>query len=327
VSEQRSDLVSIIIPTFRRPHEVRHAAQSALRQTWRNIEVIVVSDGPHAETRTSVEGLDPRLQYMELPVNRGPASARNAGVEASRGQWITFLDDDDLMLEGKVQCQMALINRDQPHRMVSCRTAYRRGSREDVWPSKPIGAAEDVADYLLLRPSLLGRPGIIPLQTLLLHRSIVEKVPFSNHGDHEDWAWLLEAWHRVGARVTFAWETLVIYNIDTENVSRSRRLNWRDSLVWAEHHRAWIGDRAFCSFLASKAALKAKRARDWRGLWTLAQRVLRNHPAPLDVAFLLGVTLLPNFLLQNAWKRSLRSVISTKPAEAGSIELPRTTLP
>ncbi len=326
MNENHSDLVSIIIPTFRRPQEVRRAAESALRQTWGNIEVVVVSDGPHPETRTSVEGLEPRLRYLELPMNMGPAAARNAGVQASRGQWLTFLDDDDLMLEEKVERQMQLVDPQHPRRMVSCRTAYKHGSREDIWPTKPIGTAQDVADYILLRPSLLGRPGIIPIQTLLLHRSIVDEVPFSTHADHEDWAWLLEAWHRAGARVIFAWETLVIYNIDTENMSRSRRLNWEDSLAWAERHRAWIGDRAFCSFLATKAALKAKRAQDWRGMGTLARAVLRNRPGVLDLAFLTGVALLPGFLLQHAWKKSLRSAETEKPAEAGFGELPRTML-
>ena len=100
---------------------------------------------------------------------------------------------------------------------------------------------EDVADYILLRPSLMGRPGVLPLQTLLIHRSLLEQVPFTTHKDHEDWAWLLEAWHVAGARVEFVWEPLVIYNIATESLSRSRRMNWRDSLAWAERYRKWIG--------------------------------------------------------------------------------------
>lgn len=326
MSKASSDLVSVIIPTFRRPQDARRAAESALRQSWGNIEVIVVSDGPHPETRASVEGLDPRLHYLELPINRGPAFARNAGVAASRGQWLTFLDDDDLMLEAKVERQMELVDANEPHRMIACRTVYRHGSREDIWPIQPIAPSEDVADYLLLRPSLLGRPGIIPIQSLLLHRSLVEKVQFTTHEDHEDWAWLMEVWHRAGARVTFAWEGLVIYNIDTENTSRSRRLNWQDSLAWAERHRLWIGDRAFCSFLATKAALKAKRAQDWRGLWRLTRTVLRNHPGVLDLAFLLGVALLPNLLLQRAWKQSLRATEADRPVEASFGELPRTML-
>ncbi len=300
-------LVSIIIPTYRRPREVRLAAESALAQTWNEIEVLVVSDGPDAETRSALQGLDTRLHYLELAQNEGPAAARNAGVAASRGEWLTFLDDDDSMLPEKVTAEMAMADPSVPQRMVSCRTVYRRQGRDDVWPERPLLDGEDVAAYILQRPSLFGRPGVLPIQTLLVHRSIVEQVPFRTHKDHEDWAWLLEAWHLAGARVVFAWEPLVIYNIDTESISRSRRMNWEDSLQWAEAYRHWIGDRPFCSFLCTKAALKAKRARDWRGLRTITREVLRSGPRLLDLVFLAGTALLPGRLLQIAWKRSLRS--------------------
>ncbi len=306
-------LVSIIIPTHRRPVEARLAAQSALQQTWRRIEVLIISDGPDPETRAAVEGLDSRLRYIELPVNMGPAAARNAGVQASRGEWLTFLDDDDLMLSGKVEYQMQLADPLQPQRMISCRTVYKHGSREDIWPQRPIAVGEDVADYILERPSLLGRPGIILIQTLLVHRSILTKIPFSTHKDHEDWAWLLEAWHRAGARVVFAWEALVIYNIDPGSMSRSRRLNWADSVCWAKGHRPWLSNRAFCSFLSTKAALKAKRAGDWQGLGKIAWLVLRNDPGCLDLCFLTGIAVLPGWLLQGAWKRSLKSEGAREP--------------
>lgn len=320
-STSTQDLVSIIIPTYRRPEEVRLAAGSALRQTWSNIEVLIISDGPDPKTRASVEGLDDRLRYIELPVNQGPAAARNAGVQASRGVWLAFLDDDDLMLPEKVEHQMRLADPTQLHRMISCRTAYKHGAREDIWPRQPIRADEDVADYILLRPSLLGRPGIIPIQTLLIHRSILDQVPFSTHKDHEDWAWLLEAWHRAEARVIFAWQTLVVYNIDTESVSRSRRLNWADSLAWAQRYRPWIGDRAFCCFLSTKAALKAKRANDWRGLRRITALVLASRPRLLDLCFLAGVLLLPGPVLQGAWKRSLASG-DTRPSAIDSENAP-----
>lgn len=305
-------LVSVIIPTYRRAKEVRVAAESALAQTWTNLEVLIVSDGPDPETRDILRNLNGRLRYIELPSNVGPAEARNAGVAASRGEWITFLDDDDLMLPTKVEAEMRLADPERPWRMISCRTLYRRGAREDAWPDRPIAEDEDIADYILRRPSLLGRPGVIPIQTLLVHRSIVEKIPFATHADHEDWAWLLEAWHLAGARVVFAWEALVVYNIATESMSRSRRMNWQESVLWAETYRAWIGDRAFSSFLCTKAALKAKRAGDGKGLRAIARKVRPCRPGMLEWLFLAGTALLPGPLLAAIWKRSLRSAGQSK---------------
>ena len=308
-------LVSIIIPTYRRPAEMRLAALSALAQTYRDIEVVVVADGPDPEARAAVDGLDPRLLYVELERNSGPAEARNTGVRTSRGEWLTFLDDDDTMLPTKVEREMDLADPSQPKTIISCRTVYRRDDRDDVWPVRPIQPGEDVADYILLRPSLLGRPGVLPIQTMLMHRSVVAEVPFSTHRDHEDWAWLLEAWHLAGARVRFVWEPLVIYNIVVQSISRSRRMNWRDSQLWADTYRQWIGRRAYNSFLVTKVALKAKRANDWRGLREIAGKVLKNEPGLLDVAFLAGMALLPSGLLHAAWRRSLQNTGEAVDAE------------
>ncbi len=304
--------MSVVIPTYRRVPEMCEAVRSVLAQTYTNFEVIVVADGPDAEAREAVERLASadravRLRYLELSVNSGPAEARNAGLRASHGAWLTFLDDDDTMLPEKIERAARLADHADVRKMISCRTIYRHDGRDDVWPKRPIGPEEDVADYILLRPSLLGRPGVLPLQTLLIHRSILEQVPFTTHNDHEDWSWLLEAWHVAGARVEFVWEPLVVYNIVTESISRSRRMNWRDSLAWAGRYRRWIGDGAFNSFLTTKVALKAKRAGDWGGLRMIAGMVLRNKPAVLDLLFLAGVAMLPGSVLQNAWKRSLAS--------------------
>jgi len=300
-------LVSIIIPTYRRLHDLRLAVDSALAQTHKNIEVIVVADGPDPEVRAALTGMDPRLMYLELDTNRGPAAARNTGVRASRGEWLTFLDDDDTILPEKVAACFAMADSARPLRMISCRTIYRRDNKEDVWPSRPIGPNEDVADYILIRSSLLGRPGVLPIQSLMVHRSILQQVPFSTHKDHEDWAWLLDAWHLAGARVEFCWQPLVIYNIVTNSISRSRRMNWQDSMAWAESYHLWLSRRAYNSFLTTKVALKAKRSHDWRGLREIISKVVNNQPGFLDLLFLSGMVILPSFVLHLAWKRSLAS--------------------
>ena len=310
------ELISVVIPTHRRPAMARAAALSALNQTWPEVEVILVSDGPDALTRAAVADLGQRFRYLELDCNQGPAAARNAGAQASRGTWLAFLDDDDLMMPERLEKQMALADPDQPWKMISCRAWYRHGNRHDLWPRAPISGQQDVADYILVRPSLLGRPGVISIQSLLLHRSVMEQVPFSSHVEHEDWAWLLEAWHTYGVRVCFVWEPLIIYNIDTAGISRSRRLNWKESLEWAQKYRAYISDRAYCSFLATKVALKARRAGDWKGMRELAREILRSKPKATELLFLVGVMMLPVALLQKAWKLSLKSSQEIKAAFA-----------
>ncbi len=315
-------LVSIIIPTYRRPRELVVAVRSALCQTYRPVEVIVISDGPDPETRTAMEALpecNGKLRYMELTENRGPAEARNAGVRASRGEWLSFSDDDDEILFEKTARQMEIADSAHPEQMISCRTIYRHDGIDSVWPKAPLAPGEDVADYILRRPSLLGRPGVLPIQTLLVHRSVFAAVPFTTHRDHEDWAWLLEAWHHAGARVRFVWEPLVVYNIVTDSISRSRRMNWEDSAAWAQEFRPWLSDRAYTSFLATKVLLKARRARDWRAVRQVAGEILRNHPGPLELLFLLGALAVPGAVLHAAWKRSLgKAEAAVKTEDAGA---------
>lgn len=92
---ERPPKISIIIPSYNRPHLLKRAVDSALNQTIDNFEVIVVDDG-------SPEPIDlpshPHLRIIRLPKNKGTSAARNAGAKAAQGRWITYLDDDDQLL-------------------------------------------------------------------------------------------------------------------------------------------------------------------------------------------------------------------------------------
>ncbi len=100
------DLVSIIIPTYNRAAMVEQAVASALNQTHRNIEIIVVDDGSTDDTATVMSRLiDERVRYIRREQNRGAQAARNAGVTAARGSLIAFLDSDDTWDARKIAIQ------------------------------------------------------------------------------------------------------------------------------------------------------------------------------------------------------------------------------
>ena len=99
--------VSVVIPTRNRPEMVVMAVASALRQSFGNLEVIVVVDGEDPRTRAALSAFsDARLRVIDLAVNVGGAEARNSGVRAARGEWVAFLDDDDEWLPQKLSRQM-----------------------------------------------------------------------------------------------------------------------------------------------------------------------------------------------------------------------------
>lgn len=101
--------VSVIIPTYNRAAWVTEAVGSVLSQTYRDFEVLVVDDG---STDSTLEALAPffrEVKVLRRASRRGVAAARNLGISAARGQWLAFLDSDDLWLPEKLARQMAYL--------------------------------------------------------------------------------------------------------------------------------------------------------------------------------------------------------------------------
>ena len=99
--------VSVIIPTLKRPAMLQRAIRSVLAQGFQDFEIIVVIDGPDAETVPMlVETLDSRIRVVSLPANVGLAEARNVGIRHARARWVALLDDDDEWLPDKLRLRL-----------------------------------------------------------------------------------------------------------------------------------------------------------------------------------------------------------------------------
>lgn len=91
-----SPRVSVVIPTYERAEVLPRALESALSQTVRDLEVIVVDDGSTDDTPEVVRSVgDDRVRYERLDANRGANAARNRGIELGAGRFVSFLDSDD----------------------------------------------------------------------------------------------------------------------------------------------------------------------------------------------------------------------------------------
>ena len=97
--------VSVILPVYNAEHFIDAAIRSVLGQTYRNFEIIVIDDGSTDRSREIVEHFEQPIHYFHQP-NRGAAAARNAGLSLARGDWIAFLDADDIWEERKLELQM-----------------------------------------------------------------------------------------------------------------------------------------------------------------------------------------------------------------------------
>jgi glycosyltransferase involved in cell wall biosynthesis len=106
---EHSPRVSVIIPTYNRSVYVRQAVGSVFNQTLRNFEILVIDDGSTDDTAQMIKSMaDPRLRYLPQ-ANAGRSVARNRGMEVAQGEYIAFLDDDDLYLPHKLEVQVAFL--------------------------------------------------------------------------------------------------------------------------------------------------------------------------------------------------------------------------
>lgn len=120
-------LVSCIIPTYRRSDMLTRAVDSALNQTHRNVEVLVVDDNePNSAESGAVKELlkkyvaDARVRYVVQEKHINGAVARNVGIYAAKGKYIAFLDDDDEWLPEKIEKQVAILENNPEIGGASC---------------------------------------------------------------------------------------------------------------------------------------------------------------------------------------------------------------
>ncbi|QPM67313.1 glycosyltransferase family 2 protein [Atribacter laminatus] len=114
--------VSVIIPTYNRAHLIDRAIQSVLNQTYQDFELIIVDDGSSDNTEEVVKKIqDNRIYYYKHDKNKGGSAARNTGISLAKGEYIAFLDSDDLWYQDYLSRQVSTIELSLPDvGMVCC---------------------------------------------------------------------------------------------------------------------------------------------------------------------------------------------------------------
>ncbi len=170
----RAPRFSVVIPVFDRAASIGPTLASVRDQSFADLECIVVDDGSSdgAQLRAAVEALDdPRFRYLRRE-NGGGGAARNSGTGAARGDYIAFLDSDDLFLPRKLETFQQVLTGD-PGVVHYSRMFVERGvARRWIRPDRAIAPDETVAEYLFVANQF------IQTSTIVLPRATALRVPF-----------------------------------------------------------------------------------------------------------------------------------------------------
>jgi len=173
-------LVSIIIPVYNSELYLAETIQSALNQTWLNKEVIIVDDGSTDRSLFVAEGFTSDNVKIFSQTNGGASSARNKGLKESKGDFIQFLDADDLLMPNKIETQIKQLA-NNPDKLSICPVIHFNRFDTDIPSLTPTGRElvlyKDYSDpfefFINLYDIKNGRAAIIPIHSWLTPASLL----------------------------------------------------------------------------------------------------------------------------------------------------------
>lgn len=134
MTTKHEDLVSVIVPVYNAEATLKDCLESILSQSHKAIEVMCVDDGSRDGSYKILQAMrekDPRITILKLEKNSGVASARNAGIRAARGRYISFCDADDLWMKQKLSIQLSKMLNSKAF-VAHSSVIYRKGDKEKV---------------------------------------------------------------------------------------------------------------------------------------------------------------------------------------------------
>jgi glycosyltransferase involved in cell wall biosynthesis len=301
-------VVSVVIPTRARPPLVTRAVHSVLAQTFRDLEVLVVIDGPDPETAGALAAIDdPRLRVVQLAESGGAPNARNEGVRAARGEWTALLDDDDEWLPEKLAVQLDLAkDAAAPTPIVISRLVTRTPRADFVLPRRLPDPGEPLSEYFSVRRGLFHGDGFIQTSTIMAPTELLRRVPFTvGLRRLQELDWGLRSLALDGVDLLIAPEPLVIWHADENRPRVSFDAPWQETLEWLRRSRPLVTRRAYAALAMSVVSSMAAPTRDFRVFRTLL-REARQHGRPGLMDY---VTFLQIWAIPPGLRRRLRDLV------------------
>jgi glycosyltransferase involved in cell wall biosynthesis len=265
--------VSVIVPCYNASRFLRETLDCALAQTHPPLEIIVIDDGSTDDSAEIAHACGPPVRVISQ-TNQGESVARNRGIDEARGDWIAFLDADDLWKPHKLQKQLAMV---APEVVAVHNNLYYFGDKQGETRIQSIAPEIRYSLAYLAASNVFKGPG----STLLVRRESSPRFPtWTSYG--EDHVYCLELVRRGAIRLVE--EPLTGYRQHSAAQSRAAatRIGWHQMIErWVEDNRQdlasedadvirdrWLGKLV-------NAALVYKSERRWSEYWKI-----RDYLAP-----------------------------------------------
>jgi glycosyltransferase involved in cell wall biosynthesis len=215
----RAPAVSVVIPAFNAERTIAGTIRSVVAQTFGDLEIVVVDDGSADGTaRAAASVADGRIRVL-TQANGGAASARNTGITAARGEFVAFLDADDLWLAHKLERQVSLLRADPQAEAVQTSVYFV----DDELRPLGVGECVDAGDDLERCLQFFNLPGFCSA-------AMVRRATFFEIGMFDRALVILEDWDlalRLARRKSLRSiaEPLVLYRVHPGNRSRNAQIH------------------------------------------------------------------------------------------------------
>lgn len=218
-------LISIVMPAYNAVDTIEESIRSVIKQTYRIWELIIVNDCSADKTVDTVKAFiekDERIRLIDLEKNRGVGMARNIGVDAAKGDWIAFLDSDDLWTENKLAETISLMNKIPEGKLFFTGSAF-------------IGYDGKRSDYILNVPEKIDfqellKQNLISCSSVVVDKQSVKECRMPGGELHEDFA----TWLSILKREKYAYglnEPLLVYRLSKKSRSgnkwKAAKMNWK----------------------------------------------------------------------------------------------------
>lgn len=246
---------SIIIPSYNRAHTIGRAIESCLEQTFQDFEILVIDDSKSTDDMAgAIEPYKARCAISLIIDHQGSAAAaRNTGIDNATGQFVAFLDADDLYMPSKLDTVATQLNL-EPTTLFYSQNYIDRGV--DKWwikPQRGLQVDENIFNYLFL-----GQGWVHP-SSMVLATELAKKNPFdTNLSFGDDTQFVADLWLK-GVKVTMIEAPLTLYDdpYESDRLSQSPAFKSGQSdehlsfMDWVESQRSEIPETAYRAYRAS----------------------------------------------------------------------------